>query len=321
MIDINKILAAPAVIDPVFLNSPLVGSPVVDDILGCQFLAKVETLNPIGSFKGRGTDLYVKRDLKEGETIVGASAGNFGQGLARAAAKRGNRCVIFAAITANPLKVEAMRQLGAEVRQEGKDYEEAKEAARNYALTNNSVFIDNGVAPAFVEGTGTIGLELAAQLKSYNTEIDALLVPLGDGTLLVAVTMALRHAMPSSRPKIVGVVPMAAPAMKLSFEKGEPVEANSEHTMADGISVRMPMQSSLDMLKGVVDVVEEVSEESIIDAVKLVARHLGIVLEASGAVGVAVLLSDQHAYKGKRVATILSGRNASPQLLSNVLVP
>ena len=104
-ISMAGIAGAPPQIDPVFLNSPVLKDTSLDRSLGCQLVAKDETQNPVGSFKGRGTELFAATALTPGQTVVCASAGNFGQGLARAAARRGHACVVFAAENANPMKI------------------------------------------------------------------------------------------------------------------------------------------------------------------------------------------------------------------------
>jgi threonine dehydratase len=123
---LGRIEEAARCIDPVFLGSPQYEAETLGDDLGLRLVCKVETANPIRSFKGRGTDYLLHRLGGEGERLVCASAGNFGQGLAYAARKRGVPLTVFAAQSANPAKVERMRRLGAEVRLEGKDFEEAK---------------------------------------------------------------------------------------------------------------------------------------------------------------------------------------------------
>src|SRR5258705_12587646 len=127
-ISLARITAAPSQIDPVFLNSPVLRDTSLGSSLGCRLVMKVETQNPVGSFKGRGTELFAATALTPGETVVCASAGNFGQGLARAAGRRGHACVVFAAGNANPVKIDAMRRFGADVKLVGSDFDVAKKA-------------------------------------------------------------------------------------------------------------------------------------------------------------------------------------------------
>ncbi|WP_207480698.1 threonine ammonia-lyase [Arenibaculum pallidiluteum] len=314
-IDIARIEAAKGLIDPVFLDSPLVGHAALDAALGCEVLAKVETLNPIRSFKGRGTELFAAQELRAGDRLVCASAGNFGQGLARAAVRRGAECVVFAALTANPLKVEAMRRLGATVRLEGHDFDAAKAAARLFAAESGLRFVEDGREPAIAEGAGTIGLEIASQAPGIGT----VLVPLGNGALLAGVAAALRHAAPGA--EVLGVVAARAPSMKLSLEQGRAVETAEAATIADGIAVRVPVPEALEMLRGRVDGILAVEEEGILRAMRLLHETLGLVVEPSGAVGIAAMLADPGRFGGQRVATILCGGNLTPQQVRDWLVP
>lgn len=314
-IEIDRIEAAAAAIDPVFLDTPLVGHPALDAALGCTVLAKVETLNPIRSFKGRGTELFAATELRPGDSLVCASAGNFGQGLARAAVRRGAECVVFAACSANPLKVEAMRRLGATVRLEGRDFDAAKAAARIFAADAGARFVEDGREPAIAEGAGTIGLEIAARAP----DLDAVLVPLGNGALLAGVAAALRHA--AAGTEILGVVAERAPSMKLSLDQGRVVETADAPTIADGIAVRIPVPEALEMLRDCQDGVLAVGEEDILRAMRLVHGMLGLVVEPSGAVGIAAMLADPERFKGRRVATILCGGNLTPRQIREWLVP
>lgn len=309
---IANILTASRQIDPVFLNSPTLTHHTLDDALGCHVIAKVETANPIGSFKGRGTELFCATALNAAETIVCASAGNFGQGLARAATRRGSPCHVFAAMTANPIKIDAMRRFGAIVHLVGKDFDEAKSAARIYASEHAIRFVEDGVEPAIAEGAGTIALELAAARR-----FETVLVPLGNGALLAGVGTALRHMTPHV--EIIAVVAAAAPAMKLSLDTGQAVETESADTIADGIAVRVPIASALTHLRSCCDAVIAVSEDHIFKAMQLVYRHLDLVLEPAGAVGIAALLAEPDRFAGRRVATILCGGNISTELRQRLL--
>ena len=308
-IDLSKIHSALNVIDPVFLNTPIAGHPSLDRALGCTFWAKVETLNPIRSFKGRGTEVFAACDLSHDEVVVCASAGNFGQGMARAASRRGHRCIVFAAETANALKVEAMRSLGAEVILTGEDFDASKDAARAYAREIHARFVEDGAEPSIAEGAGTIGLELARAVPDLNS----VLVPLGNGALLAGVGAALRHQSPKTR--IVAVVAERAASMKLSLEQGIVVETKTAATIADGVAVRVPVPEALTMLQDRYDSVLAVSEDQILQAMRLILEHLALAVEPAGALGVAAVLSQPELFAGQSAATILCGANLRSGLL------
>lgn len=170
---------AAEVIDPVFLDTPQFELDALNDTLGMRLVLKVETLNPIRSFKGRGTDLFVAQHVSEGPFVC-ASAGNFGQGMAYACQKRGIPLTVFAAKKANPLKLGRMERLGATVTLAGHDFDAAKAAAKTHAAENGWVFVEDSRDPETATGAGTIGLELSR----YPEPLDAVLVPLGNGALI-----------------------------------------------------------------------------------------------------------------------------------------
>jgi threonine dehydratase len=307
-----RIVDAVRHIDPVFLDSPTLTHAAFDAALRCQVIAKDETANPIGSFKGRGTELFAALALPPGEPVVCASAGNFGQGLARAAIRRGHACTVFAAETANPVKLAAMRRLGAEVRLAGADFDAAKDAARRHAVASGLRFVEDGTEAELAEGAGTLALELAA-----STPFDAIVVQVGNGALLAGVGTAIRHVAPHA--EIIAVVAAGAPAMKLSIEAGHVIETAHADTIADGIAVRVPIAATLMHLRACCDDVVAVSEARIFDAMRLIHHHLGVAVEPSGAVGVAAILDDPERFAGRRVATILCGGNLSPAMRERLL--
>ena len=199
-------------IDPVFLNTPQFICDSLSEILNCKVILKVETLNPIRCFKGRSAFNYVS-NLKEGSTLVCASAGNLGQAVAYACSKKNIKPIIFASKNANPLKIERMKSLGAEVVLKGEDFDDARIFAKKYALKNNFDLIEDSLDINTCEGAGTIGMEL---LK-LDTHLDAVLVALGNGGLLTGVARCIKEYSPNT--EVIGVVAKGAPAMAKSFEK------------------------------------------------------------------------------------------------------
>lgn len=313
-IDLERIRSAHQQIDPIFLNSPVASHHGLDRVVGCSVLAKVETLNPIRSFKGRGTELFAARELAAEEGVVCASAGNFGQGMARAAVRRGHACVVFAATNANPLKIEAMRSLGAEVVLSGDDFDSAKLAARRHAEQVKARFVEDGAEPAIAEGAATLALELVDAIP----DLETMLVPLGNGALLAGVGAWFRYAAPRTR--IVGVVAEQAPSMKLSLEQNRVVETQRADTIADGVAVRVPVPAALAMLDRRWDAVVSVTEEEILQAMRLILVHLGLLVEPAGALGIAALLADPDRCRGQKVGTVLCGANLPAGMLERLLL-
>jgi len=304
----DGISRAIAKIDPVFLRSPLLEQSTANAALGCKLLAKIETLNPIRSFKGRGAGWWMANLQDDGRTIVSASAGNFGQGLAYAATHRGRKLVIFSSVNANPLKIAAMRRFGAEVVLQGNDFDAAKLAAEAFAGREGFLFVEDGAERDIAEGAGTIAKELTDSLPG-ETKLDAVLVPLGNGALLTGIGTWMRHAMPNC--KVVGVVAEAAPAMKISWKRERIVTTETARTAADGIAVRVPVPYALRSMRGLVDDIIAVDEAKIQEAMAFCLRHYGVVVEPAGAVGVSALLLDPDPWRGRLVATVLCGGNVA----------
>lgn len=301
---------AASVIDPVFLHSPQFECEPLSQVLGCTLTLKAETLNPLRSFKGRGADFFLHEAAATlgDRLLVCATAGNFGQAMAYACRARGRPLVVYSARNANPLKLERMRAMGAEVRLVGDDFDTAKQAARQFCADSGAAFVEDGREPAIAEGAGTIGLEL---LRG-GARFDAVLLPLGNGALLTGVGRWLKAHAPQT--KVIGVCAAGADAMAVSWREGRVVERPEARTIADGIAVRCPVPEALADMRGCVDEVLLVSDEAIGRAIWLLFSVAGLVVEPAGAAGVAALV-EHTSLKGLRIATVLCGSNLTPEQL------
>jgi threonine dehydratase len=294
-------------IDGVFLHTPQFQSDLLSDLLSVNLILKLEMLNPIRCFKGRGADLFLS-DLPSGSpTLVCASAGNFGQALAYCARKRNLRTVVFAATSANPMKIERMRQMGVDVRLAGSDFDAAKEIAEEFAQKTSGRYVEDGFEPAISEGAGTIAVELTAD----NRVLDYVLIPLGGGALLAGMAAWFRARSPQTQ--IIGVCAAGAPAMALSFQHGRPHPTATAATIADGIAVRAPVPAALADLQGNVDEVLLVEDEAMVEAMRLLFRHHGLVSEPAGVAGLAATISEKERFRGACVATPICGGNLCDQ--------
>ena len=311
-LDIAPIVAARQRITPVFLDSPVLTDAALDAAMGCQVLAKAELANPLGCFKGRGADLFCATALAPEARVVCASAGNFGQGMAYATHRRGHACTVFAATQANPVKVEAMRRLGANVCLAGADFDAAKDAARQHAAQTGQRWVEDGAEPAIADGAGTIALELLD-----TASFDTLIVPLGNGALLDGIGRVMRALAPHVR--VIAVVAANAPAMKLSLEAEQAIATEHANTIADGIAVRVPIASTLSRLRGCCDEALAVSESDLFTAMQIIHRTLRVVVEPAAAAGVAAILAEPARFAGQRVATVLTGGNIAPALRERLL--
>jgi threonine dehydratase len=305
---LELIREAAGTIDPVFRDTPQYLDESLERRLGLRLLCKVETANPIRSFKGRGCDYLMHRLGPSCGPLVTASAGNFGQGLAYAARSRGVRVVIYAACTASALKVERMRALGAEVRLAGHDLDAAKLEARDRAAAEGLRFVEDGREPEVAAGAGTIAVELLR----WADPIDAVVVPIGNGALAAGLGAWFKAHSPSTR--VIGVVAERAPAMRLSWRAGHPVATPSADTIADGIAVREPVPEAVALLAGVLDDVIEVDDDLMIVAMRLAFETLGLAIEPAGAAGLAGAIALRDTLAGRLVAVPLCGGNLSADL-------
>lgn len=300
-LELSLLNEATATIDPVFLHSPQFIHEPLSKLLGCTLILKIEVVNPVRCFKGRGADFLVNKSREQ--ELVCASAGNFGQAMAYACRKAKKKLFVFASVNANPLKIERMKELGAEVILIGNDFDAAKEEARQYAVKNNLRFVEDGLDIETLCGAATIGLELTSAYK----KLDTVLVPLGNGALLNGVARVIKEKLPAAN--MVAVQASGAPAMIESWKTNTLVQHDAIQTIADGIGVRVPIAQALKDMNGWVDEGLLVSENSIVQAIKLLHRQTGLVVEPSGAVGIAALLENKEKFEGQMVATILCGGN------------
>ena len=319
-LDLARIAEAASVIDPVFLHSPQLQFETLSAALGCHLTVKVETLNPVRCFKGRGADYLVAKRVAAGlrGPLVCASAGNFGQAMAYACRKHDIALTVFASVNANPLKVERMHALGAQVMRAGEDFDAAKDAARAWAQLQRMTFVEDGAQPEISEGAGSIAVELLRN----GAHFDALVLPLGNGALLAGVARWTKAHARGTR--ITGVCSSGAPAMAVAWRAGPgvaPVSYADIRTIADGIAVRVPIAQAVADLRELVDDVLVVDDDSIVRAMRLVHEHAGLVVEPSGAVGVAAILSYPGMFAGASVATVLTGAGMTRQQIREHLVP
>lgn len=242
---IENIRDAMRVVDPVFLNTPQFVSESLSQICGARVVVKVETMNPVRCFKGRGADYFVSR-LNGGKKLITASAGNLGQAMAYACRRRGIHLTVYASTNANPFKVERVRAFGADVVLFGNDFDDAKIEAKRAAAQEGIRMVEDSLDVETGEGAGTIGLELA----TFSAQLDAVLVAFGNGALACGIGVYLKHASPKTR--IVAVQAQGAPAMLESWRRGEIVQYKSIETIADGIGIRIPIPECVNDMNGVI---------------------------------------------------------------------
>jgi threonine dehydratase len=297
------------VIDPLFRDSPQFVDPQLGAALGREVVVKVETANPLGSFKGRGADFFV-RDLEPGGRLVCSTGGNFGQALGYAGRRRGFPVEVFVSAALDEGKLARIRALATEVFVIEGDEERAKEAALEHAAAHpGSLFVEDGRELAISEGAGTIGVELLDA-----GSIDTLVVQVGDGALIGGVARWVKERSPSTR--VVGVCASGSPAMFLSWREGRAVAAPAA-TIANALAVARPVPESVARIRPLIDEFVLVEDADMIDAMRIAAHTLGMLLEPAGAAGIAAIR--RHELDGERLAVLLTGQGIPGSLRDAVL--
>ncbi|MBX9247078.1 threonine ammonia-lyase [Actinotalea ferrariae] len=296
----------------VVLRTPVESSRALSALAGGPVLLKCENLQRAGSFKIRGAYLRMARlaDEEKARGVVAASAGNHAQGVALAARLLGVHATVYMPVGAALPKVAATKEYGATVETAGSSVDEALDAARAHAERTGAVLIHPFDHADVVAGQGTVALEVLEQVPDVRTVV----VPVGGGGLAAGIVAAL-----ADRPdvQVVGVQAAGAAAYPASLAAGRPVPAGQMSTMADGIAVGRPGDVPFALLHGHRVPVRTVSEEDLSRALLLVAERAKMLVEPSGAAGVAALMA------GLEVETpavvVLSGGNIDPLVLLRVV--
>ncbi|MDT0322664.1 threonine ammonia-lyase [Streptomyces millisiae] len=303
-LDTDRIRAARRVIDPMFLDTPLYRCEALEPGLGCAVSIKLETANPVRSFKARGTELVASLLADHGaQAVVCASAGNLGQALAWSARGRGLDVTVVASRFATAAKLDRIRALDARLELVDGDHELARERAAAIARHDGIRLLEDSLDIETCEGAATIGLELVGTAPSF----DAVLIALGGGALATGVGHVVKAMAPEV--EVICVQPRGAPAMTHSWRQRRVVTTDSTDTIADGVAGRRPIPAVLDDLLLVADDAVLVQEASITAGMRMLLDHAGLVVEPSAALGIAAILEDRDRFAGRHVATIVCGGN------------
>jgi threonine dehydratase len=307
--------AARPAVEAVARRTPILSTRTFSERAGGTVVLKAENLQRTGSFKVRGVasklDALGQAGCARG--VVAASAGNHAQAVAAAARARGIASEVFVPVDAPMAKVEAARAQGAVVHVGGASVHECLIAAQERAQEGGLAFVHPYDDPAIVAGQGTLGLELLEDVP----DLGKVVVPVGGGGLCAGIALAIKEARPDV--EIVGVQAEACAPYPESMRRGEPVEASSALTIADGIAVKRPGGVPLAILSQLLDEMVLVGEDETATAMALLLERCKLVVEGAGAVGVAALLggATPPAAHGVTVA-VLSGGNVDAGLLAAI---
>ncbi|MDT0341645.1 threonine ammonia-lyase [Streptomyces litchfieldiae] len=309
LVDVDQIAKAAACVTPVFRDTPQFLAERLGEAVGVRTLLKVETVNPIRCFKGRGTD-FLARTRPRGDVLVCASAGNLGQGLAYSGREHGLSTVIFSAPTVTPDKLAAMRRLGAQVHLVDGDFDAARQSATAAAERHGWTLVEDGSTPPLAEGAGTIAVELTRG----GPVPDVVLVPAGNGSLACGVAAWFKSVAPSTR--VIAVGAAGAPATQRAWHTGDMAPSTTPTTtIAEGLAGRVPAPRAVADMRATVDEFILVSDHQLLDAMRLLLRTTGLIAEPSGAAALAGAAALSSRLADALAAVVITGANADHRLL------
>jgi threonine dehydratase len=309
MIDVYR---ARRMLAPHLSPTPLLRSRALSEQLGCDLWIKHENCSPIRSFKARGGIYRLLTLPSEYAGVVTASTGNHGQGIALGARVANRRAIVVAPEGANPVKIAAMRDLGADLRIIGSDLAAANRAAREIAEEEGLLYVEDGEDAAVMTGCATLTLEVVEQMP----EFDDLVLPAGGGNLLGAAGLVLGSVAPNVR--LTAVQSEAAPSVHDSWQAQQAIWVDRCDTFAGGLSTNYPGGLTFAYWKSQVDRVDLVSEDDLVSAALLMVRSTGHLPEGAGAAALAGVLADPARYANRTVVILLSGSNAEATILDRL---
>jgi len=308
--NLADVLAARGRIAPYLRPTSLYRYPALDALAGAEVWVKHENHQPVGAFKVRGgVNLVSQLSADERHRgVITASTGNHGQSVAYAANLFGVHAIVCMPERANPVKVESMRALGAEVEFRGQDFDDAREYCEKQAAEHGYRYVHPGNEPMLIAGVGTYTLEL---LESQ-PDVEVIVVPVGGGSGAAGACTVAKAVRPSI--EVIGVQSEAAPAAYRSWRARALVTA-ANSTFAEGLATRTAFDLPQQILWRLLDDFVLVSEDAIRAATRAMIEKTRNLVEPSGAASLAAVLADPARFAGRKVAIVCSGGNISPAQL------
>ncbi|HXZ87058.1 MAG TPA: threonine dehydratase [Candidatus Binataceae bacterium] len=312
---LEQIEEAAQLIYSVMRPTPEIAWPLLASRCGTEVWVKHENHSPIGAFKLRGGLIYIDslaRGRKRPAGVIAATRGNHGQSIAAASRRHGLRATIVVPHGNSVEKNAAMRAFGADLIEQGHDFQAALEFANAQAAERGLSMI-----PSFdellVRGVATYSLEFLRAVQN----LDTVYVPIGLGSGICGM-FAAREALGLTT-KVVGVVSANAPAYALSFAAGRPVATDSSATLADGMACRVPEPSAVELINRHAERVVTVSDDEITSAMRHYFTDTHNIAEGAGAAPLAALLKERAQMTGRSVGLVLSGGNVDREQYVRVL--
>ena len=311
---IRDVYRARRTIAPYFQRTPLHYSIGLSEFLDAEVYIKHEEYLPLGAFKSRGgINLLSNLSAEERQRgLITSSTGNHGQSLASAGREFGVRVVIGLPENANPVKVAAMRALGAELIFHGENFDDAREYCERLACEEGYRYVHAVNEPELIAGVGTASLEIIEDLP----DVDVMLLPLGGGSGVSGACIVAKAVDPSIQ--VVAVQSEAAPAAYLSWKQGELVEAPVE-TFAEGVATKLGYELPQRIMAELLDDFLLVSDDDIRRAIGLLVEKAHTLAEPAGATALAGAVRHAERLRGKKVSVTVTGANITADRLAEAL--
>jgi threonine dehydratase len=302
------------------VETPLVESPALNERLGARVLIKPETLQRVGAFKFRGAYnrlvLLTPEERRRG--VVAFSSGNHAQGVALAARLLGVPALVVMPSDAPAVKVEATLAYGAEVRRYDRFSESREAMAAAVAAERGAVVVPAFDDPHIVAGQGTVGLEFAQQARAMGASLDLAVAPVSGGGLLAGVSLALEALAPATQ--IWAVEPAGFDDLALSLAAGRRTSIPlARRSLCDALQSPAPGAITFPILQRSLAGAVAVTDPEVAEAMRCAFFALKLVVEPSGAAGLAALLAGKIEIRGRTVGLVLSGGNVDPDLFARVI--
>ena len=292
--------------------TPLLKHPLLDAAAGLDVFVKHENHNPTGAFKVRGGLNLVGRLPADGRRVITASTGNHGQSIALACRHHGVPCTVVVPLGNNPEKNAAMRAYGATVLEVGRDFDEAREYIETLPRAEHR-YVHSANESDLIAGVATYALEIFEDLP----DADVLLVPVGGGSGACGCVLARTHL--GSRAQVIGVQAAGADAFARSWRTGTRVVGDRIATFAEGMATRVTFDLPFSILREQLDGMITLSEEELMDGVRLALSATHNLAEGAGAAALAAAIKMRDQLAGKKVVCVMSGGNIDQATLRRIL--
>jgi len=294
--------------------TPLMRHPLLTVETGLDVRVKHENHNPTGAFKVRGgLNLIASLPAAERHGVITASTGNHGQSIALACRQEQVPCTIVTPLGNNPEKNAAMRALGAEVIEFGRDFDDAREKVEQMQHERGLRYVHSANEPRLIAGVGTYALELFEEWP----DVEIVFVPIGGGSGACGCCIA-RSGL-GSRARIIGVQAERADAFTRSWRGNGRVAGASADTFAEGMATRVTFDLTFAILKQELDDIVTLSEDELAEGVRLALRTTHNLAEGAGAAPLAAAMKLRDQIAGKKVACVMSGGNIDRATLTRIL--